>query len=1070
MSLASPPGRSSSLLRGRGDLLARITLAVAQLAAIAWFWPGRGLPLDDAWIHQVVARTFAETGTLGYAPGQHGAAATSYLWAALLAVNFALLRIDPSVWALVLNGASALATGQLLFTLLSRARPVEAGPVAWRCAVLATTLFACASPNVLWFVCSGMEAIPFVALSLAAIAGATAPGGKLRSAIGCGVAAGALALLRPDAVPLGGILAGWMLLRTKDVRRAFAIAAPWAASVALYVGSNVVKTGQAVPSTLAGRRWLWFETSLGLSRVDRVLDFLDAWGTRLGTYTFDTSLAVLWVLTALAAYGALRIVRSTSRADASATRSDRDGLLLLFGWGIFHAVFYALLLPTPGHGGRYQPLTPLLFAAALPLGAAFVLRALARIVGAKEDVRFGWFAALGIAPFVALAAPVATSLRQANALAVAHVDGTEIAAGRWLSTLPEGIVASFDIGGIGWASERRIIDLGGLSDAHTAALLESGRISEWLAERRVRWLVLPQSSEPVLPVFDDYRSRLHLRDNPKLTLEPVRVFETPFAQWAPAIAATWNAAQKQVVYEVRYTSEPGPPDVPKVAPTAVRAVVDPAGLVPRRDRVIAGHMLATLAAWGMEVDVRVEAEGGQHATAPETTAQPNVGTTMTGPCTIRLGWWGFGVDGCGSIADPRRIRATLYELAGRYVDVGDLGGALRAVPHVLAHARRSVDPRFHPPLSPLDHPTPGGNQLGLSRAGGTGLALLLGVLFAALLVEAGARRNVRLASLVEIARARFPALPSTALFVTACLSTLVPASGCARPSVREAIGLGRGAVEEALARGASIDGDGPDAPLLAAADAGDARIVALLVERGARLDVRAPDGATPLHLAARRGHGAATAVIASAMRSRAGAATIDAEAGPRRRTALHDAVLSGSPEAVAALVAAGADTEKADSFEQTPLHLLASIEPARAAAIAPLLRKADPRRADARGFGALHAAAAADNALAVRAIVANADTYAIEEKTPSLETPLDVALRYGRDRAAEALLQAGAALRPDAWPPLHEAARTDAVERAALLLAAGADTTRLARGKTALEVARENGSDRVASLLREHDR
>lgn len=1050
--------------------MARVALAGAQLAAIAWFSPGRGLPLDDAWIHQVVARTFAETGTLGYAPGQHGAAATSYLWAALLAVNFAIFRVDPTWWALFLNGASALASGQLLFTLLCRARPVDAGPWAWRGAAFATTLFACASPNVLWFVCSGMEAVPFIALSLAAVGSATAPGRKLRSAVGCGLAAGALALLRPDAVPLGAILAGWALLRAKDVRRALAIAAPWAVSVAIYVGSNVVKTGQAMPSTLAGRRWLWFEGTLGLSRGDRVLDFLDAWGTRLSSYTFDTSLAVLWALTAVAAYGAFRLVRPASRADAGETPSVGDGLLLSFAWGLLHAAFYALLLPTPGHGGRYQPLTPLLFTAALPLGAAFVLRALARIVGVPASVRFGWFAALGIVPFAALATPVATSLRQANALAVAHIDGTEIAAGRWLSTLPEGQIASFDIGGIGWASNRRILDLGGLSDAHTAALLQSGRLSEWLEARRVRWLVLPQSGEPVLPVFDDYLSRLHLRDNPSLELEPVRVFETPIDKWAPAITATWNAAPKQVVYEVRYTSRPGPPEVPVVAPSAVRAIADPAGLAPRRDRLVAGHMLATLAAWGMLVEVRVEPESDARAASPEPTAAASA-AEMTGPCTIRLGWWGFHVDGCGSIADPRLIRATLYEQAGRYIDLGDLGGALRAVPHVLARARRSVDPRFLPPLSPLDPPTPNGTRLGPSRAGGIGLALLLGVLVAALLIETGARRNFRLWRLVDFARARLPALPSAALFLMAGLASIVPASsGCARPSVGKAIGFGRGAVEEALARGASVDGEGPDAPLLVAADAGDARIVALLVDRGARLDARAADGATPLHLAARRGHGAAVAVIASAIRARAAGAGIDAEAGPRRRTALHDAVLAGSPEAVAALVAAGADASKADSFEQTPLHLLASIDPPRAAVIAPLLRSADPRRADARGFGALHAAAATDNALAVRALLASGDAGVLEGTTPSLETPLDVALRYGRDRAAEALLQAGAALRPEAWPPLHEAARTDAVERAALLVAFGADTARRIRGKTALELARERGSDRVASLFQEHER
>ena len=115
----------------RGDLVSRLVLAVVQAAAIAWFSPGPGLPLDDAWIHQVVARTFADTGTLGYAPGQHGAAATSYLWAALLAIDFKIRLLEPTRWALVLNGLAALATGQLLHSIILRARPEGVTPRQW---------------------------------------------------------------------------------------------------------------------------------------------------------------------------------------------------------------------------------------------------------------------------------------------------------------------------------------------------------------------------------------------------------------------------------------------------------------------------------------------------------------------------------------------------------------------------------------------------------------------------------------------------------------------------------------------------------------------------------------------------------------------------------------------------------------------------------------------------------------------------------------------------------------------------------------------------------------------------
>ncbi len=1065
--------RLAPLLRDRGDLLGRVLLGAGQIAAIAWFSPGRGLPLDDAWIHQVVARTFAETGTLGYAPGQHGAAATSYLWAALLAIGFKLRILEATRWALVLNGLATLATGQLLHSLVLRARPAGIAPRSWHVTSLVVALLASISPNILWFTVSGMEAMPFVALSLTAIWAATTNEERRRHAVIAGVAAGALALLRPEAAPLGGLLAAHALWRKRRQSIA-AIAAPWIACVAIYVGSNIVKTGHAAPSTLAGRRWLWFEMTSGLSRTDRALDFLDAWTTRLGSFTFDTSPAVIWILIAIAAYGALRLVRG-SGARLRDTAVSEDAPKLLFAWALFHATFYLLLLPTPGHGGRYQPFTPLLFAACLPLGTAFFLREVARVAGSPEKLRFGWFAALGSIPWIALAAPVTASLRHANALAVAHIQATEMGAGTFLNELPEGTIASFDIGGTGWASSRPVVDLGGLSDPKTAALLETGRISTWLEENQVRWLVLPQSYEPVLPVFEDYRARLHLAENPALRLVPVRVFETPFDKWQPSIRATWNAAPKQVVYEVLYTKRPGPREVAMIAPDALRPIPDPARLVPARERVVAEHMLATLAAWDLPIDVRLAptrpAEAASNSSAPAAElGAASEGTT--GPCTITLGWWGFAVEDCSAVGAPDVLRTLVYEHAGRYIDVGDLGGALRAIPHVVAHAKRRIDPRFHPPLAPLMPPLPGGVFISPMRAGGFGPVVFLGSLLAAIGIELAGRRNVRVPRLVGLVRSRLFAVPTTAILLLNAILASVMLSGCSHDvDVAGAVWRGRGAVEIALANGGSADraAGSRRIPLVDAALAGDAEIVSLLLSRGAKLDVAAPDGTTPLHHAARRGHHAAALVLASEMRRDAPSTVLDQPAGARRRTALHDAVAAGSVETVNVLLRAGADPNKADAFGQTPLHLVPAGDPTRARAIAVLLidAGAEPGAADARGFTALHAAAAADNVGIVRAIPGSSDV--LGKKTPSGDSALDIALRYGRDRAAEALVASGAVpSREDAWPPLHEAAVMDAVDRAASLIASAADTERRVHGKTALDLAVEHGSKRVEALLREH--
>ena len=59
------------------------------------YFSGRGFPLDDAWIHQVYARSFARSATLAYNPGIASTGETAPLWALLLAVLHFFSR-DPA--------------------------------------------------------------------------------------------------------------------------------------------------------------------------------------------------------------------------------------------------------------------------------------------------------------------------------------------------------------------------------------------------------------------------------------------------------------------------------------------------------------------------------------------------------------------------------------------------------------------------------------------------------------------------------------------------------------------------------------------------------------------------------------------------------------------------------------------------------------------------------------------------------------------------------------------------------------------------------------------------------------
>ncbi len=721
-------------------LVLHVLLAIAQLVALVSFARVEGLPLDDAWIHQVVARTFAETGTLGYAPGEHGAAATSYLWAALLAFNFEFLHVDPVRWAFVLELVSSLAMGQLLFAVLLGSRPKEIGERSFALLAFGASLVACIGPNVIWFAHSGMEACPFLALSLAC---AFAIGGEKPTtktlAIG-GVVCGLLALLRPEAIPLGLVLAAYVMWRQRDVRKTAYVAVPWVASVAIYIGSNVVKTGHAMPSTLSGRRWLWFEGAVGLSSIDRIGEWIDSWVKRLSTWTFGTSTTVGWILVGLALYGAYRLVR---------VKNDRARILV--AWALMHSAFYAVMLPTHGHGGRYQPFVPFLFAACVVAGTAFALTSLASLVRESAPKYFGAYAVVAVIPWIVLLVPPTKRFGNAQVLAVAHIQATEIGMGSFVDRLPpeREPIASFDIGGIGWATKKRIVDAGGLSDPNAARLLEEGRIWEYLKERNVRTLVLPATADDVLPFFDDYSQRLTLAGNPVVELEPIFMLETPHPLWEPGITATWNSNARQIAYAVTYTDTPPFDRGPKVAASAKRAIGGDPSLVPDHDRRIAEHMLAVLEAWDTPIDLRV-------------VAKRELAPPSTGGCAITIGFWGVEVDSsCARHADPTILRALLYQYLTPFFDAGDLGGAARATPHIIARARRTKEPSFRPMLAPLAHPILGGRR---DAVVAPLLLLVVAIAASGVALEQAAARRARILDALAtlIARVRAPSAKEAA--------------------------------------------------------------------------------------------------------------------------------------------------------------------------------------------------------------------------------------------------------------------------------------------------------------------
>lgn len=643
-----------------------ILTAVAVWFASALAPRGSGLPIDEAWVHQALARTLVESGSLALVPGQHDWAYTSPLWDILLAINFSYVKIDPARWAFGVNVALHVASVNMVYALVARDVPRGCSVFAWRLACLGGAVAIACSADLVGYVASGCETTLFIALVLGSIWLAARD-----RFVAAGILGALAGLTRPEGVAVGLLVAVFAIAQTRNKKLGAGVAAP-----AVVVGGilwALVASGRVHLATTmwTGRHWAWFETSAGLPDSTLRSEIASAWITRLSdSMGFARHQpALVWIACGLAAYGALRIalVRGTT------------GARLLLAWGVIQTWFMFRYLISQGPGGAWQPFVPILFVFCTAVGSALAVWDLAaraggltpRLAGAGALVAFVW-AGLGYEGLL--------SQGTAHHLAVADLEATLLEMGARIDdTLPDSaVVASFDSGALAYVSHDAVVDIGRLANDDVALLVERGRSWEYLKQKGVTHVVLPEG----------FASRLHLDDNPAVAVKPV---------------STLSALSRSfTLYEISYTGGPAPRRV-LPARWANRGMWDDARMLPRRDRLLAEHMLGILAEWDVPVQLAILGEprpigGGIR----ENTKDEGV------PCAIQLGRWGVDADECELVGPTAKVRAALVDELKPYIDASDLGGAARAIPHILTRIRRSTDERFVPLLPPSRPAAPGG--------------------------------------------------------------------------------------------------------------------------------------------------------------------------------------------------------------------------------------------------------------------------------------------------------------------------------------------------------------------------
>jgi hypothetical protein len=215
-----------------------------------------------------------------------------------------------------------------------------------------------------------------------------------------------------------------------------------------------------------------------------------------------------------------------------------------------------VLLPTFGHGGRYQPLLPLTFVLMLGAGLFQLLKDFApsrrvEAAGAAVVVLLG---VLG--PGSALLA-----WRSAHHDSVLHVTRTEIGMARRLRELPPNArIASFDIGAIGYFSERAIIEIGGLSSSEIVPRLWQGTVATYLEQQNVEYVVVPLGLGGLdAPEPWNFGFRLGFTGTPHLKLAPVASVESPLVMWRHGVRASMHCAPRQDLYRVAFEPKEAKP-------------------------------------------------------------------------------------------------------------------------------------------------------------------------------------------------------------------------------------------------------------------------------------------------------------------------------------------------------------------------------------------------------------------------------------------------------------------------------------------------------------------------------
>jgi arabinofuranosyltransferase len=485
-------------------------IGIGLFALAEWKIVGNwGFPLDDTWIHLQFARNLSAGQGFSFNPGDSSPGSTAPLWTLLLSLVF-LFPWSP-ILSVKLLGSFLLLVNGWLTRCLARSAGLASD---W---ALLAGLTVVLTPRLLWGSLSGMEVMLYAALATAGVWLHLRSWHRTPSFASTFLLALA-ALARPECLLLFPLTAVDRWRREANLSRLWSLywrhLLLYAVVLAPAVCFNLYTTGRPLPNT-------FYAKVGGYGLLGAIADFdLFRMGTAFLLYPLQQAqeLAQFAVenslfLACLAPLGMLALVRPETLREG---RSSWFILLVLVVFPLARGMLAPFKGATFQHGRYAAHLIPLLTVVGL-MGLRFAWELL-RQGGEGAWIGFvrKWGKPLcwGLILLQLLVADI--KFARTYGRNVADIDRMHVSMGRWLAqhTPQDAVIATNDIGAIGYFSDRRLLDIVGLVTPEVLAYLPPGvpadrGVLSYLEEKKPGYLVILPNWYPELSARSDLFHRIH---------------------------------------------------------------------------------------------------------------------------------------------------------------------------------------------------------------------------------------------------------------------------------------------------------------------------------------------------------------------------------------------------------------------------------------------------------------------------------------------------------------------------------------------------------------------------------